>query len=485
MMLFAALLSLGLAPVLHEAAERGARRGGWAVGGMQALDTWMAVVASGVVLLEVMPESVEHLGVYAIAVALLGAVLTNAAHHGGGDRWVGVAALLGLSAHSLLDGAALATAGATSVGLAVTLHNAPAGVAIWRAAGKHAPRALAVAGLSTLAGATIAYLGFASTTALSTLTPMLSAVQCFVAGSVLHIVTHVHPRVDSTGAAPPPNTAGWTAAGGLVGTLTVGAIVFQHPVESPISSELSVWPTALALWMEGAPYLFVGLVVVGALSHWRRLSGPEANALLGIFAAAAWLGALTTLIQVTTLIPLLAQHRTAAPTGATRTPASVVAQTAPWLLAGLLAASLAEPWMAQDLGQIPLAVQLLSAALLHLVLASPLALAPLAAVLVHKGADPAVAIALTMPPLLSLAMANAVPARGLKAASVLIAMSVAWVLPMQSLVVSLSLDLHALAEHPRGVIEYTAGAVVAGMYLAALLRGGLGGLVSALEHGPE
>ena len=73
MMLVAALLSLGLAPVLHEAAERGARRGGWAVGGMQALDTWMAVVASGVVLLEVMPESVEHLGVYAIAIALLGA----------------------------------------------------------------------------------------------------------------------------------------------------------------------------------------------------------------------------------------------------------------------------------------------------------------------------------------------------------------------------------------------------------------------------
>ncbi len=484
MMLFAALLSLGLAPVLHEAAERGARRGGWAVGGMQALDTWMAVVASGVVLLEVMPESVEHLGVYAIAVALLGAVLTNAAHHGGGDRWVGVAALLGLSAHSLLDGAAIATAGATSVGLAVTLHNAPAGVAIWRAAGKHAPRALAVAGLSTLAGATIAHLGFASTSTLSALTPMLSALQCFVAGSVLHIVTHVHPRVDSNGAAPPPNTAGWTAAGGLVGTLTVGAIVFQHPVETPISSELSVWPTALALWMEGAPYLFVGLVAVGALAHWRRLSGPEANALLGIFAAAAWLGALTTLIQLTTLIPLL-NHRSATPMGAPRTPASVVAQTAPWLLAGLLAASLAEPWMAQDLGQIPLAVQLLSAALLHLVLASPLALAPLAAVLVHKGADPAVAIALTMPPLLSLAMANVVPARGLKAASVLIAMGIAWVLPMQSLVVSLSLDLHALAEHPRGVIEYTAGAVVAGMYLAALLRGGLGGLVSALEHGPE
>ena len=206
MMLVAALLSLGLAPVLHEAAERGAKRGGWAVGGMHALDTWMAVVASGVVLLEVMPESVEHLGVYAIAVALLGAVLTNAAHHGGGDRWVGVAALLGLSAHSLLDGAAIATAGATSVGLAVTLHNAPAGVAIWRAAGKHAPRVLLIAGISTLAGAAIAHLGFDATATLGTLTPALTALQCFVAGSVLHIVTHVHPRVPQPGDAadPPP-----------------------------------------------------------------------------------------------------------------------------------------------------------------------------------------------------------------------------------------------------------------------------------------
>jgi hypothetical protein len=141
--------------------------------------------------------------------------------------------------------------------------------------------------------------------------------------------------------------------------------------------------------------------------------------------------------------------------------------------------------MAQDLGQIPLAVQILSASLLHLVLASPLALAPLAAVLVHKGADPAIAIALTLPPLLSSAMATAVPARLMNPAAILLAMAVAWVLPMQSLIVSLSLDLHALAEHPRGVIEYTAGAVVAGLYLAALLRGGLGGLVSALEHGPE
>ena len=100
-MLFLALASLALAPLLDAAARQAT--GGRAAGGMLALDAWMAVVASGVVLLEVMPEGIERLGVLSIVIAFVGAVLTSAAHHGGGDRWVSVAALVGLAAHSFLD----------------------------------------------------------------------------------------------------------------------------------------------------------------------------------------------------------------------------------------------------------------------------------------------------------------------------------------------------------------------------------------------
>ena len=147
--------------------------------------------------------------------------------------------------------------------------------------------------------------------------------------------------------------------------------------------------------------------------------------------------------------------------------------------------------MAQDLAAIPIAMQLVSAAFLFLVLASPLALAPIAALLVHKGADPSVALALTLPAIL-VPMAERLHLRapaprlgGLVGAVGIAGMS--YILPALHVPVLGGLripDLHATVAHHHGVIEYTCAATIAGLYLAALLRSGLHGFVHTLESAP-
>lgn len=482
-MLLAALGSLALAPVLDAVARRAAARGGAAGSGLVALDSWIAVVACGVVLLEVMPEGIAELGAVSIAIALLGAVLTSAAHHGGADRWLGVAALVGLAAHSFLDGLAItASAGAAAfgAGLGVTLHNAPAGLAIWRTAGTNAHKALGVAMVATLVGGAVGHLGLLGEQA-TTLTPLLTGVQCFVAGSVLHLATHANrgsPTLPRGGAVA-------SALGAIVGTLTVAAICHAEPLEAPFAAELSALPTALGLWIEGAPWIFSGLLFLFVLG--QRLPASRANAVIGVFAAAAWLGVGVAAVQLVFLAPLLVRG---ASTGGRE---DVVAGTAPWLLSGLAAASLAEPWMGQEIGGIPVGIQLLSAALLHLVLASPVALAPVAALLVHKGAHPAVALALTLPTLLAPSAARLglpAPAAKLAGIAVAVALSAAASLdPVSSaLATNVALhipDFHSAASHAHGAVEYACAATVAGLCLAALLRSGLYGFVRTLESEPN
>lgn len=480
-MLLAALGSLALAPLLDAGARRAAARGGAAGSGLVALDSWIAVVACGVVLLEVMPEGIAQLGALSIAVALLGAVLTSAAHHGGGDRWLGVAALVGLAAHSFLDGLAItATAGAAAfgVGLGVTLHNAPAGLAIWRTAGANAQKALGVALAATLVGGAAGHLGLLGQHA-GTLTPVLTGVQCFVAGSVLHLATHASHGSPSS----PRGGAFASALGALVGTLTVAGICVAEPLEAPFATELPAVPTALGLWIEGAPWIFAGLLLLFILG--QRLPVARANAVIGVFAAAAWLGMGIAAVQAICVVPLLV-GRGASPAGRE----DVVAGTAPWLLSGLAAASLAEPWMGQELSGIPVGIQLLSAALLHLVLASPVALAPVAAVLVHKGADPTVALALTLPTLLTpSAVRLGLPAPAAKLAGIGLAVALSATVALAPLSATLATlhvpDFHAAAGHAHGAVEYACAATVAGLCLAALLRSGLYGFVRTLESEPR
>ncbi len=475
-MLLLALIPLAVAPAL----DAGARRvlaGDRASERLSALDAWMAVVVSGVVLLDVLPEGIEELGIYAIVVAFVGAVLTSAAHHGGGDRWLGIAALVGLGAHSFLDGVAIESANAASalgIGAAIALHNTPAGVAIWRAAGRHGPPVLALAICATLLGGAAG--GFGVATGGPGIAPLLAGIQCFVAGSVLHIATdaampRARPPAPTGAPARPGAAARWSAVGALVGAATVGLVCLVHPAEAPLATELQPLPTALALWLEGGPWIFVGLL--GLTLAAPRLPDRTIPAFAGVFAAAAWLGPMVTGVQAACLGALLVLRPPEAEGGRAASH-DVVAEVAPWLLAGLVAASLVEPWMAQDLARVPVGVQLVTAALLPWFVASPLALAPVAAVLVHKGADPSVAVALTVPALLSPAtrieqlLASAV---ALAVAALAFSSSVPFAIP----------DLHASAAHPHSLIEYASGTAVAVLTLAALLRAGLFGFARTLS----
>ncbi len=217
MMLALAMATLALAPLLSEGIRWAIAKGGSAQGAVVALDAWVAVIAVGVVLFDVLPEAFEALGVMALGIAAGGAWFARIAHDGGGDRWVGIAALIGLSAHSAMDGVAITGTASAGVGVAVAAHNVPAGVAVWRAAGVHAKVALGLALAGTLAGGLVGHWGMARAEVVG---PVLAAVQCVVAGSILHIVTH------SSATAAAPTLWGYRAVGAVVGLGVVVAGAF-------------------------------------------------------------------------------------------------------------------------------------------------------------------------------------------------------------------------------------------------------------------
>ena len=119
--------------------------------------------------------------------------------------------------------------------------------------------------------------------------------------------------------------------------------------------------------------------------------------------------------------------------------------------------------------------------------------APVAAVLVHKGADPTVALALTLPTLLTpSAVRLGLPAPAAKLAGIGLAVAISATVALaptsSRLAAQVALhvpDFHAAAGHAHGAVEYACAATVAGLCLAALLRSGLYGFVRTLESEPR
>ena len=302
------LLPLALGPLLVAWAKRARWTAVW-------LDAFVIVTVGGMVLLHILPESLDRGGLLALAafmVGLVGPVLAEQGltPTGKGTRAVALGvALLALLFHSMLDGVGLRgdelhpgqaqggdqhTPGGNKILVwAVLLHRVLEGIGIWWVV----PRTLGltVAVVTTLVLATGTVLGFSLGGVVFEHTPAkaIALFEALLCGSLAHIVVHAH--------IPPPRQAESSrfhfasVIGGLVGVGVTLALTMSHghalvDLAAHVDHGHGPGATFLSLALQSAPALVFGYLAVGLSqsflpSDWaRRIMGgsPLKQALRGV-----------------------------------------------------------------------------------------------------------------------------------------------------------------------------------------------------------
>jgi len=274
------------------------------------LDGFVLVGVAGLVLSEVLPESIQKAGPAAIGLALLGFSLPFLLERrlallpfspNAFFRWLMV---FGLVLHQLLDGVALSKGmGQTSLRLAVVLHQVPKGFFIWGMAGASTGRRL---GILMIGGLCLATAGgyLLGDELLATLVdrPPLWLFQAFIGGGLLHVIVHHVPwrargHCDS-GCAPGAHLTAsrklivWSGVGALFSFLGLMAMSFlpsagHHGADG---EPVRVSAAFLRLAVESAPSILLGFVAAGifqaflpkVLFSWLGGRGRMSQALRGI-----------------------------------------------------------------------------------------------------------------------------------------------------------------------------------------------------------
>lgn len=290
-LLLASLLALAVGPLLVRAfGNRG--------GVVAALDGFVLVMLSGLVLMLILPHTFVVAGWWALPAAAFGLVAPTLFERlpflsrSIADRhaMVMVPALAGLALHAFADGAALTTHSSDHPGapedflaLGVLVHRVPLGLIIWSRAGARAGSVL----LLWIAVASV--LGyFAGGAGLELLSlGSVALFQAFVAGSLLHVAlaTPVHAG------APLPQAPRF--ASGLGALLAIGFLLVLsdlHPLEPTLGPIGQMGDTFMHLALESAPALVVGFAGAGILqavlrsrsAHWLTARTRPAEALKGM-----------------------------------------------------------------------------------------------------------------------------------------------------------------------------------------------------------
>lgn len=487
LLLSATVLALLSGPLLYGAAHRRP-----AV--LAFLDGFVLVAITGLVMLEVLPETLESGGYASLVFLALGALgpslLEHQLHHAKRAHLAAlVLAMAGLVLHSIGDGTALApqpgVAGEAgpniALALAISVHSVPVGLMVWwllyPVFGALFP-ALAIAAMCL---GTITGYAFAGTVGTWLGATGWAWLQALVAGSILHVVFG-RPHLGDTSAhriARPP----FEGLGNLSALAALILLESLHPdghhshhgfLARLIDLARLVAPALLLAWIAGSLHAHgqrrvkpthsrIGGLLSGLLQSESGEPLPEhllrTNAGVPLPASLAWLtgasllglsvllvswpllgwqlalarGGAALLIALLVGLPLawlfrktpVRVFRPISTVAAKLTPMAPVAaplsvpppkridnsvrgyllarvdREAPWLLAGLLAAALAAPWLLQaPWAGLPAPLLLPLFALLGLVFAgNPLAATPIAALLgsAGLGAGPLLAFLLTGP----------------------------------------------------------------------------------------
>lgn len=497
--LLLSLAAIGVAPLLDRPLGRHAALASGA-------DAFAAVAVLGTVLLHVLPHGVEQLGPLALLAAAAGLALPSICDLGG-IRILGVAAVAGLGAHALVDGAMLAApdedAASHALSWAVVIHTVPLSLAIWRAARPHG---------SALAAALLGYaaicelLGWTGARALLDASGgLLGLLQCFTAGTMLHFVW-----------APAPLSRRGSGLGALLGGGAIVAMNTLWPLHRSYLEDLEVGPAMLGLALAMAPATALGLALAAPLRAASRARGPEATGAPGggwdgtiaLLATLAPLGAGVLALRALGATVLALALRRALPPVAAAAPdprplsarlasgllpslRALADESAGRLLLGLgLAAVLEALAPPSAVAALPPALALPTAALLGPLLGlGPLGVTPVAAVLLHKGLPIGAALAfLVAGSALQLdLLGRLVEAGGRRLAFrasalvMLIALATGWA--AERLATRLPLpELHALAAGAGTPLAWAALGALAILGVDTVLRGGLPALMGPLAR---
>jgi len=248
---------------------------------LQALDGFVFVAISGLVLLHVLPEAFARAGWWVLCAGAVGMLvptfveerLENSARRA--HMAALVLACVGLALHGILDGWVLAeTAGARevaeTVGYAVVLHRLPEGLMVWSLVRPAFGARAAVASLAALAAATLGgfFLGSAMSGTLASV-PM-GLFLGLVGGALLHVIVHrPHPVAPLS---PPTPLAG--GVGGLLGgVMLLVLMLLESSAEGAVEaggyihshSDHAAASVFLDLVLESAPALLLAYLVAGVV----------------------------------------------------------------------------------------------------------------------------------------------------------------------------------------------------------------------------
>ncbi|MGE4619421.1 MAG: ZIP family metal transporter, partial [Planctomycetota bacterium] len=132
--LILSILALVLGPVIAVTGQRWPRL-------FPVLDGFVVVSICGLVVLEVIPQALEEVGLWAILLAMTGLILPSVFEKYRGEvarkahSFALSLGILGIISHSFVDGISLAVAGSgaeeSALTWAIVIHRLPAGLAIW------------------------------------------------------------------------------------------------------------------------------------------------------------------------------------------------------------------------------------------------------------------------------------------------------------------------------------------------------------------
>lgn len=209
------------------------------------LDAFVAVSVGGLILFHVLPESISHGGTFSIVLFLAGLVgpflyghllKAKSCHL---EIPFLILTLIGLVAHSILDGMALFQSSVGRhqadfvLGLAILLHRFPEGIGIWRFTGGSERKRWFFLTLALVMASTISGFFFGGKILSQTPEEVLFLFQAFMAGALMHVLFHSHHHEEE--AKHEHNHAKkWfsvsSLSGAAFGILLLAAFSFLHPL---------------------------------------------------------------------------------------------------------------------------------------------------------------------------------------------------------------------------------------------------------------
>ncbi|MGJ8671107.1 MAG: permease [Oceanococcus sp.] len=256
--LIGSLLALAAGPLIYSRAAPHSWFG-------RALDGFVFVAIGGLVMLEILPEVVEHAGWWVLPIVALGLwgpswlekVFRRAAH-----RTHMITVLLsavGLVVHTVFDGAALTQGGSAPLGLAIVIHRIPVSLAVWWLLRPSWGPVMPLIMLAAMAGGTVAGYLLGGGLQVHEAEAGFAALQAFVAGSILHVVFN-RPHLDDSmndAAVKPDQAEGLGSVLGLLAfaVMLASQIALDHaPIDALnrlLELSLAAAPALLLAYLAG------------------------------------------------------------------------------------------------------------------------------------------------------------------------------------------------------------------------------------------